>query len=330
MYKNNQICIVIPAYNEATQIAKVIDTLPTYVDAVVVVNDASTDDTKDVVQDCQRRNSKLHLINHERNLGCGGALVSGYKWALENPIDIVVRMDGDGQMDPTELHRLLDPIVNDQADYAKGNRFFSGNAYKKMPRVRFYGTAFLSLLTKIVSGYWHISDFQSGYCAINKKALATVDWDMMYPGYGQPNDLLILLNIHHFRVADIPIEPIYNVGEVSGINIPKVMGSLGWLLVRRFFWRLKEKYIVRDFHPLVFFYGFGLIMGNVSALLFIRVFFMWYLNGRIPAINALAAFSSFLAAVQFSLFAMWFDMEANKDLKKSDLPAKVSDPREPA
>ena len=212
---------------------------------------------------------------------------------------------------------LISPVAEGAADYAKGNRFFSGNAYNKMPRIRFYGTAFLSLLTKIVSGYWHISDFQSGYSAIGKKALDTVDWDLMYPGYGQPNDLLILLNIHNFRVADIPVEPIYDVGEISGIKIPKVIRSLSWLLFKRFFWRLKEKYVIRDFHPLVFFYGFGGLMGSLSLLLFIRVFYMWFDTAHIPAINALAAFSSFLASVQFSLFAMWFDMEANKDLKIS-------------
>jgi hypothetical protein len=203
-------------------------------------------------------------------------------------------------------------------DFAKGNRFFSGKAYEVMPKLRFLGTAFLSLLTKIVSGYWHLSDFQSGYVAISRKALKTVDWQLMYKRYGQPNDQLILLNVYNFKVKDVPVDPVYHVGEVSGIKIKKVIFTLGWLLVKRFFWRLKEKYIIRDFHPLVFFYAFGLSLGGLSFLLFLRVFFVWFSSGNIPTINAFAAFSSFIASAQFTLFAMWFDMEANKHLRPDD------------
>lgn len=315
MYKNQSICVVVPAYNEATQIGSVIETMPEYVDAIMIVDDASTDDTLSVVKTYQKKIDSLFLIGHNTNQGCGGALVSGYNWSKENNYDITVRMDGDGQMNPDDLEALLDPVVDGTADYSKGNRFFSGKAYEIMPKLRFFGTAFLSLLTKIVSGYWHVSDFQSGFTAINKNALHSIDWTQMYKGYGQPNDQLILLNVHNFKVADVPVDPIYNVGEVSGIRIKKVVFTLSWLLFKRFFWRLKEKYIIRDFHPLVFFYGLGIFLGGFSFLLFIRVFYIWVLTSHIPAINALAAFSSFMASAQFSLFAMWFDMEANKDLK---------------
>ncbi|OQX63260.1 MAG: ribonuclease BN, partial [Desulfococcus sp. 4484_241] len=230
-------------------------------------------------------------------------------------VDIAVRMDGDGQMDPSDLPSLVDPVASGSADYAKGNRFFSGNAYKKMPRMRYLGTAFLSLLTKVVSGYWHVSDFQSGYTAISKKALATVDWDMMYTRYGQPNDLLILLNVHNFRVADVPVEPVYNVGEKSGIRIRKVIFTISYLLLKRFFWRMKEKYVIKDFHPLVFFYLLGIIFGLVSVCLFARLILVWNATGHIPPINALAGMFSFISSSQFTLFAMWFDMEANKHLR---------------
>lgn len=315
VYKNQTICVVVPAYNEATQIGSVIETMPEFVDAIMVVDDASTDETISVIKKYQQRIEALFLIEHQTNQGCGGALVSGYKWSEKKAYDITVRMDGDGQMNPDDLVALLDPIVQGKADYSKGNRFFSGKAYEAMPRIRFFGTAFLSLLTKIVSGYWHLSDFQSGFTAINRKALTTINWTKMYKRYGQPNDLLILLNVHNFKVADIPVEPIYHVGEVSGIDIKKIIFTLGWLLTKRFFWRLKEKYIIRDFHPLVFFYGLGISLFCLSSLLFFRVFYIWIITTHIPAINALAAFSSFLGAAQFSLFAMWFDMEANKHLK---------------
>lgn len=315
VYKGKKIGVVVPAYNEGSQIAGVIGTMPDFVDAVVVVDDASTDNTVRVVEECRQGRGDLFLIEHETNQGCGGAVITGYAWAMERDFDVVVRMDGDGQMNPKDLDSLIEPVVTGAADFAKGNRFFSGKAYEVMPKLRFLGTAFLSLLTKIVSGYWHLSDFQSGYVAISRKALETVDWQQMYKKYGQPNDQLILLNVYNFRVQDIPVDPVYHVGEVSGIKIKKVIFTLGWLLMKRFFWRLKEKYIIRDFHPLVFFYAMGLTLGGFSFLLFLRVFYIWGVGGNIPTINAFAAFSSFIASAQFTLFAMWFDMEANKHLR---------------
>jgi len=315
MYKDKSVCVVVPAYNEQTQIRQVLDTMPGFVDHIVVIDDASTDDTIGTVKQCCQQDPRILLLQHDHNQGCGGALVTGFRWVIAQDIDIAVRVDGDGQMNPEDMPALLDPIADGRVDYAKGNRFFSGNAYAQMPPLRFFGIAFLSLLTKIVSGYWHISDFQSGYTAISKRALNLIDWDQMYKKYGQPNDLLILLNIHDVKVADIPVEPIYNIGEKSGLKVKKVIFTISWLLVKRFFWRMKEKYIIKDFHPLIFFYALGMIFGVTTMILFSRLFYMWYATGHIPPINALAAMFSFIGASQFTLFAMWFDMEANKDLR---------------
>ena len=321
MYKQKSIVVIIPAYNEATQITRVLKGLPEFIDSIVVVDDASTDRTVETVQECAATDTRIILLRHQENKGCGGALVTGYRWAIDHDFDIAVRMDGDGQMNPDDLPVLLDPVAEDRADYAKGNRFFSGNAYDQMPPLRYFGIAFLSLLTKIVSGYWHVSDFQSGYTAINRKALKTIEWEEMYQRYGQPNDLLILLNIHNFRVADVPVEPIYNIGERSGLKVKKIIFTLSWLLIKRFFWRMKRKYIIMDFHPLIFFYMLGIIFGLTTVALFSRLFWIWYATGHIPPINALAAMFSFISASQFTLFAMWFDMEANKDLKAEERKA---------
>ena len=315
MVENKTIAVVIPAFGEERMITGVVKTLPNLVDHIVVVNDCSRDSTRQIVESLALNDGRIVLINHGVNQGCGAALTSGYQWCIKNNIDIAVRMDGDGQMNPDELPALIGPVAEGRADYAKGNRFFSGKAYERMPKARFYGTAFLSLLTKIVSGYWHISDFQSGYTAINKQALNRVNWDSMYKGYGQPNDLLVLLNVENMRVVDVPVEPIYGVGEKSGLKIQKIIFTLGWLLIKRFFWRLNEKYVIRDFHPLVFFYAMGLVFGGVTVVLFFRLFLFWYLNGHIPPINALTAMFSFISSSQFLLFGMWFDMESNKHLK---------------
>lgn len=316
MYKNNTISVVVPAHNEEKLIEKVICTMPDYVDWIVVINDASTDNTSQMIHSLSEDNNKLICIDHAVNQGVGGAIASGYRWSRDHDVDIAAVMAGDAQMDPDDLSKLLDVVIDENIDYAKGNRFTYGNAWKAIPKIRFMGNAVLSLLTKITSGYWHIADSQTGFTAINKAALKRINWDKMYKRYGQPNDLLVRLNVENFKVRDVPIKPVYNVGEVSGIKIQKVFFTIPWLLLKLFLWRLKEKYIIRDTHPLVFFYLIGFLFSVLSFFLFVRVFYYWlYLGELIPSINALAAFFSFMSGTQFILFGMWFDMESNKELK---------------
>ncbi|PIP39674.1 MAG: ribonuclease BN [Desulfobacterales bacterium CG23_combo_of_CG06-09_8_20_14_all_51_8] len=315
MYKGKKIGVVIPAHNEETQIRQVIETMPDFVDRVIIVDDNSTDKTVEVITACQNDHPHITLIRHSINKGAGGAMVTAYNFAKSTDIDVAVRMDGDGQMDPNDLPLLLDPVVEDRADYAKGNRLFTGEAYQKIPKIRYFGNAFLSLFTKIASGYWHVADSQSGYTAINKKALQLIDWNELYTWYGHPNDILVRLNVQNLRVKDVPVEPVYNIGEKSGMSIKKAIFKIGWLLVKLFFWRMKEKYIIRDFHPLVFFYALGGFFSVITIVLTFRLFVYWGLTGHIPSINALAAMFSFMSASLFILFAMWFDMEANKELK---------------
>ena len=315
MYKGKKIGVVIPAHNEETQIRQVIETMPDFVDQIIIVDDKSTDQTVEIVQACQKIRPHITLLEHTVNKGAGGAMVTAYNYAKNQDLDVVVRMDGDGQMCPGDLPALLDPVVEDRTDYSKGNRLFTGEAYRKIPKVRYFGNAFLSLFTKIASGYWHVADSQSGYTAINKKALLLIDWDQLYTWYGHPNDILVRLNVHNVRVKDVPVDPVYNIGEKSGIRIGQAIYKIGWLLIKLFFWRMKEKYVIRDFHPLVFFYALGGFFSIITVLLSIRLVVFWGATGHIPAINALAAMFSFVSASLFSLFAMWFDMEANKDLK---------------
>jgi glycosyltransferase involved in cell wall biosynthesis len=315
MYQKKTIAVVIPAYNEEKLIGRVIETMPKYVDHIVVVNDCSTDNTLQVLEKYQKPKTKLVIINHEKNQGVGGATATGYKWARDHDVDVAVVMNGDAQMDPNDLPNLLEPVVRGWTDYAKGNRLFTGNAWKIIPKTRYLGNAVLSLLTKIASGYWHVADSQSGYTAINKKALHTIDWDAMYKRYGQPNDLLIRLNVYNFRVVDVPIAPVYNVGERSGIRIERVVFTLSFLLLRRFFWRLIQKYVIRDFHPLVFFYAMGFFLLTVATVLGARLLYFYFFLDRTPSMNALAFLFTATTGFQSLFFAMWFDMFSNRDLK---------------
>lgn len=315
MYKNKSICVVVPAYNEATQIGKVIETMPDYIDKIVIVDDASKDKTAEIVKQYQQENKKIVLIKHEANQGVGGAIATGYKWAKENDFDIAVVMAGDGQMDPNDLPALLDPVVEDRADYSKGNRLITGEAWNKIPRGRYLGNAILTFLTKIASGYWHVTDSQTGYTVLNKKALHLLPLEDIYPRYGMPNDFLVTLNIYNMRVIDVPVTPVYGIGEKSGFNATKIIPPMFFLILRLFLRRMTQKYIIRDFHPLILFYLFGFFLLFLDIPLVLRFFVIWFSKGFAPPMTALAVLFCTVLGFQSMLFAMLFDMQANQDLK---------------
>ncbi|MCI5118026.1 MAG: glycosyltransferase family 2 protein [Candidatus Electrothrix sp. LOE1_4_5] len=315
MYLEKKIAVVIPAYNEEKLVGKVISTLPDYVDNIVVVNDCSQDKTAAVVQSLTVSNKKITLLQHEQNRGVGAATATGYKWARDHEIDVSVIMNADFQMDPADLPRILEPVCTGECDYTKGNRLFRGESWGMIPKHRYIGNSFLSFFTKIASGYWHVADSQSGYTAISLTALKTIDLDALYPQYGIPNDMLIRLNIGSFRVRDVSIRPVYNVGEVSGIKIRKVTFAIPWMLIKGFFRRMLQKYVIQDFHPLIFFYFLGLVFFLFTVILAVRAVIYLEIDGHLPPINTLAMMFSFMSSSMFTLFAMWFDMEYNKDLK---------------
>ncbi|MBN2392394.1 MAG: glycosyltransferase family 2 protein [Anaerolineae bacterium] len=317
MYRQQRIGVVVPAYNESQLIGRVLETMPDFVDVVVVVDDCSADDTATVARGYGEQMSprELVVLEHPENRGVGGAIATGYVWCRDHDIDIAVVMAGDAQMDPADLPALLDPLVNDQADYAKGNRLFTGDAWNMIPHVRYLGNSAMSLLTKIASGYWHVADSQSGYTAINLKALNTLDWEQMYPRYGQPNDLLVRLNVYNFRVCDVPVQPVYNIGEKSGIKPLRMIPKLTWLLFKLFLYRMWQKYVIRDFHPLVFFYlmGMSLLVPGTLFGLYLFVHRLWI--GLVSPTSALFAVFLFVSGMNSILFAMWFDMEYNRELR---------------
>jgi glycosyltransferase involved in cell wall biosynthesis len=315
--ENASIAVVVPCYNEETLIDTVLHTMPDFVDRIFVVDDCSSDKTVDIVRQRidQREDPRIVLIEHEQNQGVGGAIATGYKAALREEIDVTAVMAGDAQMDPEELIDIVTPVVKGQCDYTKGNRLFSGDAWNIIPRVRYLGNSMLSLLTKIASGYWHIADSQSGYTAIGLKALKTINWDQMYKRYGQPNDLLVRLNIYHFSVKDVPIRPVYGVGEKSGIKPIRMIPKLSWLLFKLFWHRMFHKYVIRDFHPLLFFYLVATALLPTGTLLGFYLLVKRIIVGPVAETSALFAAFMVIMGLQFLFFAMWLDMEYNKELK---------------
>jgi glycosyltransferase involved in cell wall biosynthesis len=315
VYKEKTVSVIVPAYNEEELIAKTIASIPEVVDKIVVVNDASIDRTAEIIEELSKEDARLHLMEHEVNQGVGGAIVTGYKKSRDLEMDITVVMAGDAQMDPRDFLNIIGPIADGKADYTKGNRLFYGDAWNMIPHYRYLGNSFLSLLTKIASGYWHIADSQSGYTAISLTALRRLDLDKIYKRYGMPNDLLIKLNQHDFCVKDVHIRPVYNVGEKSGIKLAEVIPKITWILLKGFWQRLFKKYVIKDFHPLIFFYLLSFILLTASVPLTIRLFYIWAIRDNIPDMNAMALVFTLISGLQTLFFGMWFDMEYNKSLK---------------
>ncbi len=366
MLNNKTIAVVVPAYNEETQIGMVIETMPGFVDRIIIVNDNSSDQTEArVAQFWKTRhnnsttpvyrkkvepnfynqaeimleelnakemqyftpsevinptpeNDRIILITNTPNAGVGGSIARGYKWCKDYNIDCTAVMAGDGQMDPNELLKICMPVVDGEVDYVKGNRLIHGSANLYIPKTRFFGNSVLSLVTKIASGYWRISDTQTGYTAISLEALNAIKLYKIYKRYGMPNDMLVKLNMAYCTIREVPIKPVYRIGEQSKMKVGKVIPKISFLLLRLFFRRIWIKYFIKDFHPLFILYNMGFV------LLFASLPFAWRiinyvasdLPGERPILNSLMFVFLIVSSFQSLLFAMWMDIQDNERLYK--------------
>ncbi len=363
MIDNKTVAVVVPCYNEEIQIGMVIETMPDFVDRIIIVNDKSKDNTEKVVLDYIARfgkssllideiigktpktryntaeivleeqmveerkfftpskimnddyeNQRIILVNHLENGGVGAAIATGYKWAKDHGIDCTAVMAGDGQMDPDELLDICSPVIKENIDYVKGNRLIHRSANIVIPKVRFFGNSVLSMLTKIASGYWHVSDTQTGYTALSKKGLHSIKLYEIYKRYGMPNDMLVKLNIAMCTLREIEIKPVYNVGEKSKMNIKKVILTVPLLLLKSFFKRLWQKYLYRDFHPLFLLYHYS-FLALILTIPYAFKILLSFVNGTTLNYEPLLAFIFlFTSGFQSLLFAMWMDIQDNERL----------------
>lgn len=243
MYKGLKLSIVIPAYNEQKLIVDTVKGVPAYVDRIIVVDDGSKDKTAEIVKKMQKNNKRIELILHVVNKGLGSAIVTGYKKSLADGFDATIVVGGDNQMDLKELPTFLEPIVNKEADYVKGNRFLN-ESWRLMPFPRLLGNVVLSAIEKPATGYWKIFDSHDGYTVINKRALKAVNWDDAWTGYAYNVDFLARLNVVGMKAIDVPRQAIYLPGErQSQIKILKYMLMAIPLIIRTFLWRIRKKYL---------------------------------------------------------------------------------------
>lgn len=240
------IAVVIPAYNEAAHIVDVLRGLPTWIRHIIVVDDASRDGTADVVDGLAEEDERVVLIRHERNAGVGGAMISGFRKARELQAQIVVKMDGDGQMSPDHLPRLLAPLVAGEADFTKGNRFHDFAALAQMPLLRRAGNMGLSFLTKASVGYWRCFDPCNGFVAMRGEVLAAIQLERLHASYFFETSLLAELYLLGACIRDVPMPAIYG-NEVSHLSITRVLCEFPPKLLWCFARRLLLKNFVYDF-----------------------------------------------------------------------------------
>ena len=264
MYKNHKIAIVVPALNEQLLLPETIQRIPDYVDKIIIIDDCSTDKTYELILKMSENDNRIFSIKHNVNKGVGQSLIDGYVKSLEFDIDITAIMAGDNQMHPDDLPNLLDKIIVEGYDYVKGNRLLHKDI-KAMPRYRFFGNSVLTLLTKFATGYYFSMDPQCGYTAIKNDVLSKIPITSMTKGYGYNADILCMLNIQGFSVADVEVKPIYD-REKSKIKLWKYIPVTSWLLIKLFFKRIWQRHTVLDFHPLVLFYYFSFF--NILFILF--------------------------------------------------------------
>lgn len=257
MYREQRVIVAIPAFRAENTILAVVDTLPPFVDTIVVVDDASPDATFEKLQSCA--DPRLVVLRHAKNKGVGGAMRTAYEKALALGCDVVVKMDSDGQMDPERLGELLDALLNGNYDYAKGNRFLHRGALAAMPRHRLLGSLALTFLTKMASGYWHIFDPQNGFVACRASMLQRLELDRIANDYFFENDMLVHLNIVGARVVDVPLPARY-LDEVSSMKVSRILLSFPGRLFHRYWWRIYQRYTLRDFSPIVPFLLSGLLL----------------------------------------------------------------------
>lgn len=306
MKKNIKIGVVIPCYKVSHHIFALLDKIDASVHSIYVVDDCCPEKTGNLVK-LEYKDKRLKIIQHEKNLGVGGAVISGYKEAIKDDMDIVVKIDGDGQMDPALIHEFIYPIINSEADYTKGNRFYNLEEILAMPKKRIFGNTALSFINKISSGYWNIFDPTNGYTAIHIDVIKMLPLNKISKRYFFESDILFRLNTLKAVVVDIPMEANYG-DEASNLKVRNILFEFLWKHIKNIFKRIFYNYYLRDMSiasfelPLgIIFFCFGLIYGLNKWLYYLHT------NLAAPTGTVVLPALSLLIGLQFILAFISYD-----------------------
>lgn len=306
-----KIAVIVPAYNEELLIEKTVLSIPDIADKIIVINDCSTDKTKNILEKLKKNIKKLSVINLDVNTGVGNAIVKGYELAYREGYDIGVVMPGDAQALPEDFYNIIQPLIDSNYDYSKGNRLNYKGVSKIMPKHRFFGNNLLTLLTKFATGYYHIMDPQMGYTALNLKLVPELNLDKLIKRYGYPGHLLYLLNLIDARVIDVNVIPHYGE-ERSGIKLITFIPKLIYLLIKLFISRVFKKLIKKDFSPagLSFLVSLFLLFFALPLLIY-RAITQFILKNYIPELTFISLSTGLILFCIFFLFGVLFDIQEN-------------------
>ena len=318
MYRKLETAVVIPCYNEEKMITQTIKKIPEYIDHIIAVNDASTDNTIGILNKLKKQYSKLIIVDNKVNQGVGGALIAGYDYAIKNTkataIGIVA---GDDQFDSSYLKSMLDDFIDQSADYVKASRFFHREAFKTMPKYRQFGNIFISLLTKFSTGYYSITDITNGCGWLRREIIEKVDFSIVEKRYDYETSMLTALSIANAKVIDHAV-PAHYGDEKSTIKlIPTAWRNLK--AVWKGFWRrIYYKYVLYGFHPVALFLFTGMFFLIISLLLAIFLLYVKLFAHQSPtAGSVMLAVLPFILGIQLTLTALTIDVSnENNNFKK--------------
>ncbi|MDP1715248.1 MAG: glycosyltransferase family 2 protein [Anaerolineales bacterium] len=313
-----KIAVVIPAYRVEQDIAFVLRGLPRYIKYIIVVDDASPDSTADLITAAAKKDKRITLIRHKQNQGVGGAMVSGFKKALELGAQIAIKLDGDGQMDPAHIPALITPLIQGKADYVKGNRFRDFQSLQQMPYIRRIGNLGLSFLTKAATGYWNIFDPTNGYFAIRAEMLVQFPLEKLDHRYYFETSMLSHLYMLNAFVLDVTIPARYG-NETSNLSIRRSLFEFPIKLLATFLRRIALKYYIYDFSMMSLY-----LVSGIPLLLFGLIFgitkWIQYARQNIPAPTGTVMLPtlSVILGIQILLSAIEIDMNSTPRKALSD------------
>jgi len=310
-FRKYRIAAVIPAYRVETDIQAVLRGLPAYIKHIIVVDDASPDSTADLVTASAKKDKRVALIRHHQNQGVGGAMITGFKKALELGAQVVVKLDGDGQMDPAYIPSLVSPLIQGKADYTKGNRFRDFQSLQRMPFIRRIGNMGLSFMTKAATGYWNLFDPTNGYFAIRTEVLAQLPFERIDKRYFFETSMLANLYLLDALVLDVPIPARYGT-ETSNLSIRRALFEFPIKLISTFIRRITLKYYIHDFSMMSIY-----LLAGIPLLLFGFIFgsikWIQYATRNVPAPTGTVMLPtlSVLLGIQILLSAIEIDLQSN-------------------
>jgi glycosyltransferase involved in cell wall biosynthesis len=314
--KIKKVAVVIPAYKVKKHIAEVVGSIGPEISSIIVVDDACPEESGDYILSASK-DKRLIILKHPINLGVGAAMKTGYRHALDAGMDIVIKIDGDGQMDAAKISTLIKPLIQCEADYTKGNRFYYTDQIRLMPKSRIIGNIALSFFSKLSSGYWNIFDPNNGFTAINSSTLGRINLEKISDRYFFESDMLFHLNLARAVVLDVAMPPVYG-DEISNLSIRKTLFEFPLRHTRNFFKRIFYSYVLRDFTiaTLSLFAGLGLTAFGTTLAAY-NFFHSQSLEQATPTGTLVLILMTSLSGLQLLLSFLSYDIQSTPNVPLS-------------